>query len=299
MEKKNVIPGDSNRITRDYLDSLLIETRYLNSVLPNTEMELFGEKFATPIMLAAFSHLDKFYGCVNGMANTARGAHAAGAVMWAGMGDEQEMIDMTATGARVIKIIKPYADENLIFEQIEQARQHGALAVGMDIDHIFNGRGGYDVIFDDPMSARTTEDLSRYVKAADLPFVVKGVLSVQDAMAACQAGAKGIVVSHHHGISRFAVPPLMVLPDIVAAVGGRMKIFVDCGVDSGFDAYKALALGADAVCVSRAIIDDLLKDGAAGVQKRLENMTKELAGVMSRTGVKDLASMDSSVIHRI
>lgn len=296
MDDSNRVPGDSNRITREYLDSLLIEPRYIGSVLPDTSMELYGAAFGTPIMTAAFSHLDKIYHCPDGMAKTAQGAFGAKAVMWAGMGDEAELRAMIETGAKVIKIIKPYADESLIYRQIEEAERCGALAVGMDIDHSFSKNGTYDTVFGDPMESKTVDDLRRYIRATKLPFVVKGVLSVHDAKKSAEAGAKGIVVSHHHGISDYAVPPLKVLPKIVEAVGGQLPIFVDCGIERGFDAFKALALGAAAVCVGRTILDNLVRDGAQGVQNRIEGMTRELAGAMARTGSPDIRQIDPSVI---
>ncbi len=296
MEEIIYRAGDSNRITREYLDSLLIETRYIGSELPDTRMELYGETFSTPIMTAAFSHLDKIYNCPTGMEDTARGTYMAGTVMWAGMGEEDELGRMIATGARVIKIIKPYADEDIIFSQLADAERLGALAVGMDIDHSFTSNGEYDVIFGNPMNAKTAEELERYVSATKLPFIVKGVLSVQDAKAAYQAGVQGIVVSHHHGISDFAVPPLKIIPAIAAEVGAKIPIFVDCGMDSGFDVFKALALGASAVCAGRSILEDLAREGAEGVKKRLVGMTRELAGVMARTGTKDIRSIDDNVI---
>jgi len=298
MAENNYLnPGDSNRITREYLDSLLIETRYLDSYLPDTSLTLFGERFATPIMTAAFSHLDKIWHCPNGMVKTAEGAAAANAVMWAGMGSYEELKAMCATGAKVIKIVKPYADEEMILTQLKEAEAEGALAVGMDIDHSFTKNGEYDCIFGDPMKRITTEDLKRYVKTTSLPFVVKGVLSVADAKKCMEAGVSGIVVSHHHGITDYAIPPLKILPEIAEAVGGKMKIFVDCSIDRGFDAFKALALGADAVCVGRSILDDLVRDGANGVAAKIGAMTRELAGAMARTGSPDITSIDPSVIR--
>lgn len=290
-------PGDSNQITRDYLDSLCIETRYMDAVLPDTTLQLYGETFATPVMIAAFSHLDKIYkDCRNGMVEMARGACAANAVMWAGMGDEEEMKGMTETGAKVIKIIKPYADSTLIFRQIKEAQQYGAIAVGMDIDHSFNGAGAYDKVGEYEMRAQTTQMLKSYVDATTLPFIVKGVLSVHDAQRCMAAGVKGIVVSHHHGISDFAIPPLKILPEIVKAVNGAFPIFVDCGIERGFDAFKALALGAAAVSVSRDIIADLIEEGHAGVTARIETMTRELAGVMARTSSPRITQIDPKII---
>ena len=106
-----------------------------------------------------------------------------------------------------------------------------------------------------------------------------------------------MVVSHHHGMVQYAVPPLMVLPDILSATGGEVPVFVDCGIESGMDAYKCLALGAKAVSVGRHLMP-LLKNGAEAVAGRIDEMTAELAGIMSRTGVSTLDKMDSTVIHR-
>lgn len=301
MAQENQPPraGDSNRITREYFDSLLIETRHLDAVVPDTTLELYGERFATPIMTAALSHLDRLYPDTrNGMVETARGALAAGAVMWAGMGDTAEMEAICATGARTVKIIKPYAQDVLFMEQLEQATRCGALAVGMDIDHSFSRSGRPDHVMGYDMRSVNTEILREYIRATRLPFVVKGVLSVRDAVKCVEAGAQGIVVSHHHGITDYAIPPLRVLPSIAEELGGRIPIFVDCGVDRGFDAFKALALGATAVSVGRVMIPDLIREGSEGVRKRIGEMTAELAGAMARTGSPDIRHIDPSVIWR-
>ena len=167
----------------------------------------------------------------------------------------------------------------------------------MDIDHAYSGDGKYDVVCGLPMKPKSLREMKEFVQAASVPFVVKGVLSVADAEKCVEAGAKAIIVSHHHGIMPYSVPPLMVLPEIVNAVGGQLKIFVDCGIESGMDVFKALALGADAVCVGRALMDPL-KEGAQGVQKRILAMNNELMSIMARTGAKDIDSIDAGVIHR-
>ena len=76
-----------------------------------------------------------------------------------------------------------------------------------------------------------------------------------------------------------------------------MKIFLDCGVVSGMDAYKCLALGVDAVSVGRHLMP-LVQQGVDAVAKRIKAMTAELAGVMAATGVKSLDQMDPTVIHK-
>lgn len=285
---------DSNEITRAYFDSLLIEMRHIDAVIPDTKLTLYGEVFDTPVMMAALSHLDGHH--KDGMAEMARGAKAANAVMWAGMGDEAELERITATGAKTVKIIKPYADNDVIFRKISHAEACGCIAVGMDIDHAFNHTGEYDVIHGLHMTGKTIEEIKRFVNATKLPFVIKGVLSVQDALKCVEAGAGGIVVSHHHGIMNFAVPPLMVLPEIVKAIDGKMPIFVDCGVESGYDVFKALALGATAVSTGRAVMGPLSKDGADGIKRIVQEMTVQLAGVMAKTCSFDITHIDRTVI---
>lgn len=295
-EMKKIRPGDSNQITREYFDSLLVEMRHLDGALPETGLELFGEQFRTPVMTAALSHLGNVR--ENGMVQMAEGARLAGAVSWAGMGDEKELEDITTTGARTIKIIKPYVDNDYILQRIAHAEKCGVMAVGMDIDHAFSGKGKYDVVLGMEMRPKSLEEMKEFVKATKLPFVVKGVLSVKDAEKCLEAGVKGIVVSHHHGIIDYAVPPLMILPEIVRVVQKQIPVFVDCGIESGSDVFKALALGADAVCVGRALMGPLQVNGAEGVQEKIASLTEELDGIMARTGASDLSQIDPSVIWK-
>ena len=77
------------------------------------------------------------------------------------------------------------------------------------------------------MEGISTAELKEFIKAAKLPFVVKGVLSVHDAVKCADAGAAGIVISHHHGIMDYAAPPLMLLPKIRKAVGNDLKIYIE------------------------------------------------------------------------
>ncbi len=295
----NGYPMNAKEMTRQYFDSLWLEQRLMDSVVPETEFWLYGKKFKTPIMTAALSHLGTFHpDAPNGMVDYAKGAELAGAVHWYGMGEEEEFAAVMATGASTIRIVKPYADETKIERQLRHAEELGALAVGMDIDHMFNLQGEPDICAGEEMSIKSSEDLRRYVEMTKLPFVVKGVLSVQDAVKCAEIGVKGIVVSHHGGRLSAAVPPLYVLPEIVKAVGNKMPVFVDCGICSGMDAYKAMALGATAVSVGIHLIPSV-KQGAEAVAKRMEDMTAELKGVMAYTGVKNVRQFDASIVHRL
>jgi hypothetical protein len=289
-------PWDSDQITRDYFDSLLVEMRHIDSVIPSTKFELYGEIFDTPVMTAALSHLHNIR--ENGMVEMARGACMTNAVTWIGMCDEADLEAITATGARTISIIKPYEDNDNIFKRMEHAERCGVMAIGMDVDHAFGANGKYDVVMGEKMKPKSLSELKEIIQSTKLPFIIKGVLSEQDAYKALEAGAKGIVVSHHHGIMNYAVPPLYVLPKIAKAINHQIPIFIDCGIMSGMDVFKALALGADAVSVGRVIMEPLKKTGSEGVRDQIIKMTEELAGVMARTCSRDLKNIDSTVISQ-
>ena len=205
--------SNSDKITRNFFDSLLLESRYIDSDLPSTKLELYGRTFDTPVMTAALSHLGNT--AENGMVIYAQAAAKVNTVHWVGMGEDKELEDITATGTATIKIIKPHADNKEVFRKIEHAKKAGCFALGMDIDHAFNGNGGYDNVLGLPMKPKTVEELYDFVQAAEIPFIVKGVLSTKDAEKCLKAGCKGIQLSHHHGIMNYAVPPLMMLPEIL------------------------------------------------------------------------------------
>ena len=293
-KRKKDNPGDSVKITRDYFDSLLIEMRLIDSDIPSLETELFGYTFSTPIMTAALSHLDRAH--PGGMVELARGAAAADAAVWCGMGGEDEFERIADTGAKAVKIIKPYADENIIQRQIEHAERCGAIAVGMDVDHAFGRSGGYDSVHGHEMRPKSQTEIRHYVRSTKLPFVVKGVLSSQDAIKCLEADVAAIVVSHHHGIMDFAVPPLMALPEIAEAIGGQIPIYIDCAIERGYDVFKALAFGANAASVGRALLEPLAMEGAAGVKKAIDAMSAELSYVMAMTGSQDVNSIDPDTI---
>ena len=290
---------DANVINRRYLDSLLVEMRVIDSVKPCLTTRIFGREFSSPIMMPAFSHLNKVG--KNGrkpMEEYALAAKQLRLLNWVGMEPDGGYADIAAVDAPTVRIIKPFADHDIILEQIDFAVKHGAIAVGVDIDHIANKDGGYDVVDGHSLGPVMLADLKDYVKAARVPFVAKGVLSVNDALKARDAGCRAVLVSHHHGRIPFGIPPTAVLPRIKDALqGSGMMIFCDCGIDTGYDAYKALALGADAVAVGRGILAPLLKEGTEGVVRKIHQMNEQLSELMLYTGIKDTASFDSSIIH--
>ena len=291
---------DANVHNRAYLDNILVEMRLLDSVEPDLTTEIFGKKYASPLTLAAVSHLNKVLPdkTRKPMQEKARAAKNTNTLNWIGMESNEEYAEIVKEGGDTVRIVKPYADHDKIMGELKQAEELGAVAVGMDIDHVPGDNGKYDVVDGIPLGPISFSDLEKYVHAVKLPFVAKGVLSVRDAVKARDAGAKAIVVSHHHGRVPFGVPPLKVLPAIKQALNGSgMTIFVDGSLMTGYDAYKALALGADAVLIGRGILSELLKDGQKATEDKIKKMNEQLAQMMLYTGVRDTKSFDPSVLY--
>ncbi len=289
MKNKN---GNSDQIARKYMDSLVVEERVLGAVRPDTKVTFLGEEFDTPIMAGALSHLP------NGMAPYAEGAKLANAACFIGMGDNETFGACLDTGAKVIKIIKPYADREEIFSRLRYAEEHGALAVGLDGGHAIKPESPeFDTIQGCPMKLPTLEELKEYIAATKLPFFLKDILSVRDAVLAKEIGAAGVIIGHHHDLMHWATPPVYLMKQIREAVGDDFILIADGGIEDGFDAFKALAMGADMVCVGRALMPPYMKDGAEGVAATIRTFNDELASMMYRTAAADVKSIDPSVIH--
>jgi len=284
--------SNSIRINRDYLDSLLIEGRIVGAVHPSCEVSVLGKTFATPVIPAAMSHLK------TGMAAWAEGARLAGALGSVGMGSISEMEAVYGAYSDVIKVIKPYADPAEIFSRIRAAERLGAFGVGMDVEHAINQDDDADsLVVGFQMKLPTLEELKRYVQSTRLPFFIKGALSVQDALHCREIGCAGVILSHHNGLMRWAVPPAMMLPEIRTAVGPDFIMIADGGIADGYDAFKALALGADLVSVGKVLMDACLQGGSRAMADKIAEITRELKGIMARTGAKDLRSIDPTVLH--
>lgn len=194
---------------------------------------------------------------------------------------------------RGIPIIKPRENPKII-EMAKQAEEIKAPAVGMDID----GAGLVTMaLMGQPVSPKNVDELKEIISSVSLPFIVKGIMTTDEAELAKEAGAAAIVVSNHGGRILDSTPgAAQVLPDIARKLKGKITILADGGVRSGTDVLKYLALGADAVLVGRPVIIGAFGGGAEGVQLVLETMANELKQAMILTGCKDIKSINSSII---
>lgn len=289
--------SDANEITARYMDSLLIKECIIDSVVADTSIEFFGETFSSPVMTPAFSHLKEFGGRdLSGLEEYSIAARNLNILNFVGMMENDMFKRIADTGAKTVRIVKPYADNEKVRDQMKFAEDSGAFGIGMDIDHIF-GNDGLDVVIGEQMAVQTSDMIRSYIESTKLPFVIKGVLSEEEAVKCADLGAKAIIVSHHHGRLPYAVPPMMVLPSIKKALEGRdVKIIVDCGISSGSDVYKCLALGADAAAVGRSMLPSLEEGGVEGVSKFIKGVNDELRFVMSCTGFSHVADIDNRCI---
>ena len=291
--------SDANEITARYMDSILIKQRLIDSEVADTTVELFGETFSSPVLMPAFSHIKEYGGReLTGLEEYSIAAKNMNVLNFVGMMENDMYKRIADTGAKTVRIIKPYADNLKVRDQMKFAEDNGAVAIGMDIDHIF-GNEGLDVVVGELMTVQTSDMIRSYIESTKLPFVVKGVLSEEEAVKCVDLGAKAIIVSHHHGRLPYAVPPLMVLPSIKKALEGRdVKIFVDCGISSGADVYKCIALGANAAAVGRSMLPSLEEGGIEGMEKFITKVNNELRYIMSCTGFKTTDQIDDSCIVR-
>jgi 4-hydroxymandelate oxidase len=131
-------------------------------------------------------------------------------------------------------------------------------------------------------------------------LLLKGILAHEDAKLATEAGIDGIVVSNHGGRVEDSSPATIdVLPEIVAAVGGKMPVLVDSGFRRGADIVKALALGARAVCIGRPYLWGLGAFGQPGVERVLEILRGETRAAMQQLGAPSLKDLTPAMVRRV
>jgi len=194
-----------------------------------------------------------------------------------------------------VQIIKPRS-QDAIKAFIEKAEAARCAAVGVDVD----GQGSYAMnAHAQPVFRKSAAELRELASFSSLPFVVKGLMCVEDAEAAVEAGAKVIVVSNHGGRVLDCTPGTAeVLPAIAARLRGKAVIVADGGVRTGYDALKMLALGADAVLVGRDLVRAAVGGGADAVRSQMEMLAADLAKAMKMTGVASLAEISAELLWK-
>jgi len=145
----------------------------------------------------------------------------------------------------------------------------------------------------------TWKDVREFSDQWGGPFVLKGVMSVDDARRALDAGVTALMISNHGGRQLDgAAAPLEMLPEINRAVGDQIELILDGGVRRGVHVLKALALGAKACSIGRPYLYGLSIAGEAGVAKALDILRTELVLAMKLAGCTDVTTIDPSIVGR-
>lgn len=155
-----------------------------------------------------------------------------------------------------------------------------------------------DYIYGQTSLKASWKDVEKIVRMTNLPVIAKGVLTTEDALRAQEAGCKGVIVSNHGGRQLDCTPsPLEVLPSIVEAVSNDLTVMMDSGVNSGHDAFKALALGAQYVFMGRAVLWGLIVGGEKGAEQVLLTVKEELKRTMCLSGCPNVANITRNCVR--
>lgn len=270
----------------------------------DTSLELFGKKFrypffAGPVGAVSMHYSDKYDDpAYNNILVDA--CAKAGIVAFTGDGMDPRVMEGAAAAIHAadgmgVPTVKPW-NLQTVKEKLALAKKAGAFAVAMDVD-----AAGLPFLknMQPPAGSKTVDELCEIAKMAQVPFIVKGVMTPKAALKAAAAGAAAIVVSNHGGRVLDQCPATAeVLPEIVEAVGRRMKVLVDGGIRSGVDIFKALALGADGVLIARPFVTAVYGGGAEGVACYVEKLGAELADTMAMCGASALDEISKDMIRR-
>lgn len=270
----------------------------------DTGFDFFGQHYALPVFAGPVGAVKLHYGDkfddqqYNDILVPA--CAQAGIAAFTGDGTNPAVFTAAArsiglSGGKGIPTIKPW-DRDTVFEKLDAAKAAGAKVFAMDID-----AAGLPFLkgLNPPAGSKTVEQLREIIRYAEVPFIIKGIMTVKGALKALDAGAAGIVVSNHGGRVQDGVPATAdVLKDIAQAVKGRMTVLVDGGIRTGVDVCKALALGADAVILARPYVTAVYGGGAEGVLCLTQKLQAELADTMAMCGVHSLSQIHEDLISR-
>lgn len=270
----------------------------------DTGLALFGKRFRYPFFAGPVGAVNLHYGdryddeSYNQVLVSA--CAEAGIAAFTGDGTNPAVIEGAAAaiqkaGGLGIPTVKPWNLET-VREKLVRVKEAGAFAVAMDVD-----AAGLPFLknMTPPAGRKTAAELKEIVDfCGEIPFIVKGIMTVKGALKAKEAGAAAIVVSNHGGRVLDQCPSTAeVLEEIAEAVNGSMKIFVDGGIRSGTDVFKALALGADAVIIARPFVTAVYGGGAEGVKTYADKIGAELADAMSMCGAASLEEISRDMVR--
>ncbi len=296
----------------------------------DTSLEIFGEKLASPIILAPCAYQRLFH--PDGELATVQGANDSGTVLMASTASTVGIDEMAKASSRPLWF-QLYASSDRGFTRalVQRVEAAGCTVLCLTVDAPIRGIRDRDIRTKFALPPGIERPNFRGLNAAavtgnprptgrsiyspnldpafdwraldwllgvtNLPLLVKGILTGSDAARAVAAGVAGIVVSNHGARTVDTVPATIeALPEVADAVAGRVPIILDSGIRRGTDIVKALAMGARAVMIGRPYLYGLAVDGAAGVARIVEILRMELEMAMGLCGRCSLQELDSPVL---
>ena len=291
----------------------------------DTAASVLGTPLAAPVLVAPTGYHQLLH--PEGEAATAAGAAAAGSLMVVSTQANRPLEEVAAAAPAAprwfqvyVHVDRPFTEElvgraaaagyralvltadlPVLGDRLRDAHNQFRFPPGMVLGNAAGrfGAEGVDVVahasrFSPSVTPETVAWLRR---VSGLPVLVKGVLRGDDAAACADAGAVGVVVSNHGGRQLDgAVATADALAEVVAAVAGRVEVYVDGGLRRGADVLKALALGARGVLVGRPVLWGLATGGAEGVAAVLRSLRRELALAMALCGATGLADLTPGLV---
>ncbi|HEY8805124.1 MAG TPA: alpha-hydroxy-acid oxidizing protein [Clostridium sp.] len=296
--------GDAFKINIESLAEYKLNMRTIHDAKdPDTTLELFGRKmdmpvFAAPVSGTTLNMGGKFSeeeyiswvisGCLQGGIFPMVGDTAVDSFLITNLSELEKQ------GGNGIAIIKPWENSNVI-EKIKLAEKAGAFAIGMDIDAC----GLITLaLLGKPVMPKTVDEIKEIVQSTKLPFILKGIMTTDEAKLAVDAGVAAIVVSNHGGRVLDQTPGVAeVISDIAQEVKGKVIILADGGVRSGADILKMIALGADAVLIGRPFVAASFGGKAEGVKTYIDFLKSELKSAMVLTGCKSIKNINDRILY--
>jgi isopentenyl diphosphate isomerase/L-lactate dehydrogenase-like FMN-dependent dehydrogenase len=296
--------GDAFLANVQALDSYKLNMRVIHDAKdPDTSIKLFGKKmdmpvFAAPVSGTTLNMGGKFAeeeyiswvigGCLDAGVYPMVGDTAVDSFLITNL---EQLKKFNGEG---IAVIKPWKNKNVI-NKIKLAEEAGAFAVGMDID----AAGLITLaLHGKPVGPKSVSEIKEIVESTKLPFILKGIMTADEALLAVEAGVDAIVVSNHGGRVLDQTPGVAeVLPEIAESVKGKVTILADGGVRNGADILKMLALGADAVLIGRPFVSASFGGQREGVKSYIEGLKDDLKSAMVLTGCKTIREITDRILY--
>ena len=285
-----------------------------------TATTVLGHELSMPLIVAPVAFQKMAH--PDGELGTARAAAAVGTVMSLSTMATTTPEEVAQAGGQRWFQLYVFRDDGVTRELVARARDAGFAALLLTVDTPILGRRERDFrtgfVVSHPVASLgrgsltpqetfslisasiTWRDVERLAADSGLPVIVKGVLTHEDALLACEHGAAAIVVSNHGGRQLDGVPATLdALPEVVDAVAGRVEVLVDGGIRRGTDVVKALALGARAALAGRAVLWGLTVGGEAGARRVLELLREEIRLALALLGCVSPADVTPAHVRRV